>query len=472
MIALLSLAIIAGAPRLPYGGEAGTIHAGGTIAIDPSAALDLSDLSVAAAIFESLYTFDAKGEVIPNLASSLPIERQDRLVIPLRSATLHDGRALRAEDVARVFARWSEPGAPGAHLVLPIAKARGIEVLPEENALSIRLASPYADWPRMLASTRASIALVARDRPLGTGPFRFLEGKAGEAKLVAFAENVRGRPYLDAIRFTAAGDPLGPRTRIGRSGLTIALELPEPQADPGAIALLASGSAAPRELVFLAIGASLAKERSVAILRAIDVAIGRDRLVRRYLGPSASAADTLSGLPAGSTIAVPQQPQRARATLLLPRRHGVDRRFAERVQLDLLRAGLSATIELVEDEVLDARRKSGDFELMIDRFLLEGEPKLDATHHLGSLLAFAAARGVISSVISSAELTRFSSASEEDKTRFIRELDQRIRDEAHVVAIAHRVPEAWIDRRLVGAHRAPSGAILLEDAFFTRSALE
>ena len=62
-------------------------------------------------VFETLYTFDAKSNLVPMLAEGLPKVSADGKVysIALRKGVkLHSGRELDAEDVAASLKRWME----------------------------------------------------------------------------------------------------------------------------------------------------------------------------------------------------------------------------------------------------------------------------------------------------------------------------------------------------------------------------
>src|SRR5947209_13115321 len=90
-IALLLLAVAA--PRTPYGGNALAYVWGMPIEIDPREGSTFCDVTVAGAIYESLYSIDAKGELVPMLARDLPRLENDQLIVPLKEGLFfHDGR--------------------------------------------------------------------------------------------------------------------------------------------------------------------------------------------------------------------------------------------------------------------------------------------------------------------------------------------------------------------------------------------
>ena len=134
-------------------------------------------------VFEPLYSFDAKWNVVPMLAESLPKISADGKTysIALRKGVmLHSGRELNADDVAASLQRWMD--------VSPRGKAVGkeLESMKVKGPLAIELVlkGPYAPLVAQLALPSGMAAIMAKEAiatPLkdfvGTGPYKFKERK-------------------------------------------------------------------------------------------------------------------------------------------------------------------------------------------------------------------------------------------------------------------------------------------------------
>jgi peptide/nickel transport system substrate-binding protein len=134
-------------------------------------------------VFEPLYTFDAKWNVVPMLAESLPKVSADGKTysITLRKGVmLHSGRELNADDVVASLQRWMD--------VSPRGKAVGkeLESIKAKGPLGIEivLKGPYAPLVAQLALPSGMAAIMAKESiatPLasfvGTGPYKFKERK-------------------------------------------------------------------------------------------------------------------------------------------------------------------------------------------------------------------------------------------------------------------------------------------------------
>jgi len=133
-------------------------------------------------VYETLYTFDAKWNVVPMLAESMPKVSADGKTysIPLRKGVmLHSGRELSADDVVASLQRWMEQSPRGK------AVGKEVETLKAQSAgIEIVLKQPYAPLLAQLALPSGMAAIMAKESiatPLasfvGTGPYQFKERK-------------------------------------------------------------------------------------------------------------------------------------------------------------------------------------------------------------------------------------------------------------------------------------------------------
>ncbi|HWC05031.1 MAG TPA: ABC transporter substrate-binding protein [Methylomirabilota bacterium] len=172
-------------------------------------------------IFETLYTFNSKWEVMPVLASALPAITENGTVvtIPLRTdAVFHNGKSMTAEDVAASVSRWTRVS-PRGKLVGAMATSVTVK---DPRTIEIRLKQPFAPLLPLLASNTATAVVMpkelnASDKPItefiGTGPYKFLERKPDQfTRVVRFDQykSPPGRPdgyagerkaIIDEIRF-------------------------------------------------------------------------------------------------------------------------------------------------------------------------------------------------------------------------------------------------------------------------------
>ena len=141
-------------------------------------------------VYETLYTFDAKWNVVPMLAESLPKVSADgkTYAITLRKGVmLHNGRELTADDVVASLQRWMDQSPRGKSV------AREVESLKAKGPLAIEivLKEPYAPLLSQLALPSGMAAIMAKEsiaQPLkdyvGTGPYKFKERKPDQYVLL------------------------------------------------------------------------------------------------------------------------------------------------------------------------------------------------------------------------------------------------------------------------------------------------
>lgn len=137
-------------------------------------------------VYEPLYTFDAKWNVVPMLADGMPRYSADGKTVTIgirKGVKLHSGRVLDADDVVVSLKRWIKEA--------PRGKAVGKEIVDLQNAgnmtVEITLKSPYAPLLSQLALPSGMAAIMAKESvgiPLrdfvGTGPYKFKERRTDQ----------------------------------------------------------------------------------------------------------------------------------------------------------------------------------------------------------------------------------------------------------------------------------------------------
>ncbi|WP_437291470.1 ABC transporter substrate-binding protein [Sorangium sp. So ce406] len=214
-----------GAPEAPVRG--GTLRLATTVnvrTLDPAIAYDELSTAVAELVFSRLVTWDRDGQLTPDLARAIAVERGGQTyVFTLREGVrFHDGAELRAADVKRsiertLHPRTPSPGASEYEMIEGFAAYRsgeaphlaGVRVL-GDHAVAIDLRAPDATFlPRMTLafmapvcpSSGAVVDAASPPPPCGAGPFRLerwdQDGSIGLARHEGYFRP--GLPYLDGI---------------------------------------------------------------------------------------------------------------------------------------------------------------------------------------------------------------------------------------------------------------------------------
>lgn len=167
--------------------------------LDPMASTADLVATIMQHVYEPLYTFDAKWNIVPMLAEALPVISKDGLhyTVALRKGVqLHNGRELNADDVVASLQRWMEMAPRGKAVAKELAalSAKG------SHAVEITLKNPYAPLLPQLALPSGMAAIMAKEsiaQPLkdfvGTGPFRFKERRPDQYVLLTRFEHYTAR---------------------------------------------------------------------------------------------------------------------------------------------------------------------------------------------------------------------------------------------------------------------------------------
>ncbi|MER0242618.1 ABC transporter substrate-binding protein [Streptomyces sp. HSW2009] len=201
----------AGTPR--RGGRLRAAFAGGGAAetLDPHRSNLFADVARAKALFDKLADCAADMSATPRLASGgEPAPRLARWRVTLRRATVHDGSPVTADDVLYSYRRIADPRrtfrARASLEPIDLAASRAVDA----RTIEFRLRRPTAEFPNVLAAFGAYI--VPRDsdrfeRPIGSGPFRFVSFTPGRSCTVRrFDDYWDGPPHLDEVQFVIAGE--------------------------------------------------------------------------------------------------------------------------------------------------------------------------------------------------------------------------------------------------------------------------
>lgn len=177
---------------------------------------DAASAGLASLIYSGLVKYDGDLNLVGDLAQSWEIS-PDGLTITFklrRGVKWHDGAPFTARDVLFTYQVMVDPKTPTAYSgdYLQVKQA---EVL-DDYTFRVTYPQPFApalgSWalnilPRHLLEGKDITASPLGRRPIGTGPFKFQEWRAGEK--VALTDNpdyFEGRPYLNGYIYLVKAD--------------------------------------------------------------------------------------------------------------------------------------------------------------------------------------------------------------------------------------------------------------------------
>ena len=167
---------------------------------------------ITGSICDTLLRLDSTDlQIKPRLATEWVFSTPTTLDVTLRAGVLfHDGQALTAEDIKFNLDRVQDPAtaSPRAAELEPI----DLITVVDDTHLTLTLSRP---WPSILESIavvpiypRTATAESLQIKPIGTGPFRFLEWKPNDYLRLERNPDYwqEGFPYLDEIDFRPVGE--------------------------------------------------------------------------------------------------------------------------------------------------------------------------------------------------------------------------------------------------------------------------
>jgi len=194
----------------------------------PSLTSDQSSHEVGGMIYDGLVKLDRDLNMVPSMAESWTYSRDClELTFKLRrDVKWHDGRPFTAADVLFTYQAMINPKTP-APFKEGFLLVKDVQA-PDPYTVRVTYDKPYAraleTWntymlPKHLLQSFAEAGTLRESpqnsHPIGTGPYRFQEWKAGEkVVLVASPDYFEGRPYISRIVY-----------RVIPSQATIFLEL-------------------------------------------------------------------------------------------------------------------------------------------------------------------------------------------------------------------------------------------------------
>jgi peptide/nickel transport system substrate-binding protein len=204
------------------------------INLDPRIGTDAQSQQIDGLIFNSLVAHDAQMNIIPDLAESWETPNPLTYVFHLRKGVkFHDGRAFTSADVKFTF----ETIFTGAVKSLKRGTFPSVESVetPDDATVIFHLREPDASFLWNMA--RPAIGIVPKDsdreiaqRPIGTGPFRFVRLAQDEDIVLE-----RNPGYFGGIAPPNSGNIERVQFRVVPDAVTRPLELRKGSADIGGV---------------------------------------------------------------------------------------------------------------------------------------------------------------------------------------------------------------------------------------------
>jgi peptide/nickel transport system substrate-binding protein len=221
----LGTAAVAGAPT--QGGILRVALTAGAPSLDPHSGTHLAIREIGLHMFENLVAFDAKFQVVPQLAEKWEVSKDGKTyTFTLRKGVkFHNGREMTADDVRASVERFRKI-APRRNELDDLA---GLEVV-NSSTVRLTLKQVNAAFLAVLANPICQLAILPKEavegKPInkadliGTGPFKFVEWIPDRwVRLARFAdykpegkEDAGGfagarHAYVDEIRFVPVPEP-------------------------------------------------------------------------------------------------------------------------------------------------------------------------------------------------------------------------------------------------------------------------
>ena len=204
--------------------------------LNPILALGLKDWNACALFYEPLVYFDPSGNLVPVLAQEVPSLQNGGVAKDGTSVTWklkhgvswHDGKPFTAQDVVFTWEYTADP-ATGSPVVGVYQNVKQVEAL-DPHTVKISFTQPTPFWtvtgfilPRHIfepykgAKSREAPNNL---KPVGTGPYRFVDFKPGDLVKGEINPNyhVANRPFFDTVEVKGGGDAVSAARAVLQTG--------------------------------------------------------------------------------------------------------------------------------------------------------------------------------------------------------------------------------------------------------------
>lgn len=377
--------------------------------LDPLRLSLLYEISVARAVYDTLIEFDETGELAPGLAESWSSPDDGKTwVFELREGvTFHDGTAFDAAAVQSHLERLSDPENAcqclGQFDVVDSIEATG------DFEVTIGLTEPLAWFPAVFVTevgmvpsptAVAELGEEIANRPVGAGPFRFVEQVPGDVITFERFEDYwradEGLPYLDQISYRVVADQ-DARLAAVRSGEVHVMMDPATrqwaEAESAGLQLVEVGGIGSQFVIMNTAKPPFDDVRArQAVAHAIDVAMIHETISEGRLEPATSIFPRSTWAYPGEIESYPAyDPDRARA--LVEELGGLSFELtttqsrsetAQALQAMWAEVGIEATITTMEAQTLVAHYRAFEHEATLTQYAGRQDPGIFAYRYFHS----------------------------------------------------------------------------------------
>ena len=209
--------------------------------LNPHFATGTKDQDASRIFYEPLAGFDPDGNVVPILATEVPSVSAGTLAKDLtwvtwrlkRGVTWHDGKPFTADDVVFTWEYVSDP-ATSAITSGSFREIAKIET-PDPYTAKLFFTKPQPFWADAFCGVRGLVVpkhhfdnyrgaksreAPANLKPVGTGPFRFVDFKPGDVVRAEInpSYHVPNRPYFDTLEMKGGGDAVSAARAVLQTG--------------------------------------------------------------------------------------------------------------------------------------------------------------------------------------------------------------------------------------------------------------
>lgn len=344
--------------------------------LDPANAESNPSEAVNRMIFENLVKFDAKLNLVPGLAERWE-QAKDGMSWTFflrKGVKFHDGTPFNAEAAKYFFDRMIGPEKPSrAGLYAPLVESAAVL---DEHTVKVNMKAPFAFLLNNIAHSASGIVSptahkamgkdIAR-KPVGTGPFKFVEWVHGDHLTLARNDDYwGGKPKLDKIIVKTIKEDSARVMMLQSGDAHLAVRLPSediPRLEKDANLQLDSTET----LRALYIGFNCGKKpfSDVRVRQAFNLATDRNSIVKNiYQGRALVASNIVAPLTTGyfPMPPYPYDPEKAKklladagypnglkAKFISPQgRYPKDFEMAQALQQQWKKAGIDVTLDTME----------------------------------------------------------------------------------------------------------------------------
>ena len=212
----------------------------GATLLNPHFAVGTKDQEGSRIFYEPLAAWDPDGELMANLAAEIPSRQNGGLAADgmsviwklKRGVKWHDGKPFTADDVVFNWEYASDP----ATAAVTIGSYKDVKVEKvDDHTVIVHFAKPTPFWADAFVGTRGMVipkhlfadytGAKSRDapanlKPVGTGPYRFVDFKPGDIVKGEINPDyhVADRPYFDTIEMKGGGDAVSAARAVIQTG--------------------------------------------------------------------------------------------------------------------------------------------------------------------------------------------------------------------------------------------------------------